>query len=303
MTGIGFNRNSRSGELIFGRRGRSLNSVVASVIIGAIILFAIFTRDEVGLSPGMKIAFAAFAILQIMVTAYLYQRHRNRMEKLGLAASKLGLRMSPSGDIKLVLDYLMWLSLQPAQQASDPKVREKISNHMGSFRKVTVRPFIQGTFKGITVSLGQHTVTSRKGSNRTPSTKAHFFIEHEKRLPRISIYPAMGIGRKTYKSEKFNSIRYKARPDSDALSNEFLSSYVVLSEDENAARALCTNELMDFMLRYSKYFKDRRLENILIRGHTMQLSLDTKLEKDDIEPILELLVFMSNLLGKCDVAS
>jgi hypothetical protein len=301
-SGFDLKPNFKIGKLILGEKGNALVSLVASIIIGAVVLYMVFYQAGSGTTVNTKILFSAFVIVQIFVSAYLYRRHLKRMEMLGSTASSLGLRMSSQGDVKLISDALLWLGLQPGdKQVTGAKLAEVILKFVERFNEVMLRPIIQGTYKGHAVCLGQRTVTRSSGSNvRSRTIHTYFFLEQGKQLPRISIYPASSREYKALRSERFNKMRYSVRFDGGDWAEEFSSAYGVLSEDVNAARAVWTPGLMELLFKNSEYFKDCRLECILIQENRMQITMRKKLESDDIEPILKLMVVMFKLFGEYD---
>ncbi len=275
-------------------KGKKVVPILLTLAIFGTILFAIANEGKFS-AQEMRVVIATVLLLMAVFAIYLFQQRRKRMRELQWSALSLALEYSPRGQVALIPDKL---ERAVGYAAAGAKIPEKLERPMERLREVTVRPLIRGTFQGHSISLGEQTVSSSSGSSRQRMAYSHLLLDLDKDFPRMSIYPLSRERSMLFAKEPFASSGYRVRFREDALSNKFLSNYVILSEDQRAARAVCSRAVMKSLLRHHKYLHDRKLEYILISEHTIQLTLRKSLQKDDIESMLKLMADICGLFGK-----
>ena len=143
---------------------------------------------------------------------------------------------------------------------------------------------MQGTYKSHPIcAFDFHYETHSTNSKGERETQNHYFsflvLEQPRPFPELRIYPE-GI------LSKFGQLL--GFQDIDFESAEFSSAFVVKSDDKKFAYDICNTRMMEFLLQH----RDLSLE---IRGITVAMGFDKRLEPERVAERLDQLVEVRNL--------
>lgn len=199
----------------------------------------------------------------------LYRNARKQEEEFKTRVAALGLTRLREDPIGLVHRYSFVDAIRQGQGA-------------GSSAKAA--NVIHGEYGGHWVLIFDYDCFTAQGSGTASRELCLFILEQKNVFPELRIYPKT-VGSTLAQLAGYRDVDFQG----GQRSTEFAKAYTVRAKDEQFARDVCHDEMMDYLLQ-------QRGPKIGIEGTALTLEFDKHLEPADLERRLEQLVAIGNLL-------